>query len=232
LEKALTSSKVDQRRDFSRSFRIAVEIVRHKSHRSDHDAEHIQTPEKGSQHIMVSILECEAQSDEASDHKRCAKPDDLEADLRFEVSVMLLDVALSNTIMKPMTADFAENSGNDWCKVKEPDLFWPEVVERSQEDCEGCIDANYPSESEAVVGHGKENSRLDQYPDGAHAGLSKSIAKVTGTVLRDTNELLELRASDRLVNRIDGAVVIRLFNKTDCQNQDKSILFGSADVCG
>jgi hypothetical protein len=133
------------------------------------------------------------------------------------VPVVFLDVALSDTVMKPVTADLAKDSGDDWCKVKETDLFWSEVVEGSEEDCEGCIDANYPREREAVVSHGKKNSRLDEYADGAHAGLTKGIAQVTRTVLRDTNELLELRPPGSPVNRVDRAVVVRLLDETDCQ---------------
>lgn len=46
--------------------------------------------------------------------------------------VVLLDAALGDAVMEPVTTNFAKNSGDDWCEVEESDLFRPEVLEGSR----------------------------------------------------------------------------------------------------
>jgi hypothetical protein len=148
----------------------------------------------------------------------------LEADFGLEMSVMLLDVTLCDSIVKPVTTNLTENSGDNWRKVKETDLLGSKVVEGSEEYCESCVDADYPGKREAIVDDRKEDRRLDEYADGAHTGLPKAVAKVARAVLRDADELLELGTSRWLIDRVDRAVVICLFYEQDCQDQDESIL--------
>jgi hypothetical protein len=154
--------------------------------------------------------------DESSDHERCTKPDGLETDFRLEVSIVLLDITLRDSIVEPVTTNLTENGSDDWRKVKETNLFRPEVVKWSQKYCESCVDAYYPGKCEAIVNDRKEDGRLDEYTDGAHTGLAKGIAKMTRAVLRYADELLELGTSGRLIDRINRAVVICLFHKQDC----------------
>lgn len=210
---ALTPSHINQGRDLSRSFRIAVEVVCDKGDRGDHDTKHIQTPEQGRQHIVVGFFECEAKSDQSSNHERRTEPDGSQSNFRLEVTIVLLDVTLCNPVMEPMTTDFAEDGGNDWCEIKKANLLGSKVVKGGQEYCKGCVDANYPGECEAIVDNRKKDSRLDKDANGAHAGLSKCVAKVARTVLRYADELFKLAASTWLIGGIDGAVVIRLFHE-------------------
>ena len=224
----LTPSHVDQCRDFSRGFRVAVEVVCDEGDCGDHDTKHIQAPEQGRQHVVISILEREAKSHEACDHEWRAEPDDAQSDFRLEVAIVLLDVSLCHAVMKPVTTNFAENGGNNWCKVEEADLLWPKVVKRGQEYREGSVDADYPGECEAIVDDGEKDSRFDKDADHAHAGLSECITKVPRTVLRYTDELFELAASTWLIGGMNRAVVVRLFHEENSQDQDEGILFKSA----
>ncbi len=51
------------------TLRITIEIVARDSNGRDHDAEDVEAPGEGCDHVMVAVLETEAEEREAADHE-------------------------------------------------------------------------------------------------------------------------------------------------------------------
>lgn len=116
--------------NLARGFRVTVEVVGVQGDGGDHDAEDVQAPEEGGDHVVVGVFEGEAQADQAGEHERGREPDGAQAGLGLEVAGVRADVLVGDHVVDPVARDLAQQGGDDGREVEEADLLGAEVVER------------------------------------------------------------------------------------------------------
>lgn len=67
---------------------------------------------------MVSVLESEAEQDDASDHEWRGDEGRSEADLRLEMAVVFADVVAGEKVVDPVAAELAEESSDYGRKIE------------------------------------------------------------------------------------------------------------------
>ena len=74
-EAACRSREVDPRSYLTTRFRVRVKVVGIHSNCCDHDSKDIEPPSNGGYHVMIPILETEADEDETCEHEGCGEVD-------------------------------------------------------------------------------------------------------------------------------------------------------------
>ena len=84
------------------------------------------------------------------------------------MAVVQTDVAPGNEVVEPVADNFSDEGCDDGSKVEISDLCGAKVVERSEEDGKGSVDANDPGEGKEIVDCGDEDDRAGNDFYGAH----------------------------------------------------------------
>jgi len=155
---------------------VGVEEVGGDGGGGDHDAEDVETPAEGGDHVVVFVLEGEAEEDEAGDEEGGGDPEGPEARFGLETGAVAALVEGANCVVEIVAGGFAEDGGDDggevevawrmelmmrmidWGKRGEKErkrgityLFRTEVIERSEEDGQGGVDADDPGEGKDII---------------------------------------------------------------------------------
>jgi hypothetical protein len=217
-----STAEIDPGSRLARGLRIRVQVIRVQAHGGDHDAKHIQTPEKRRDHVMITIFEAEAQPDQAGQDERRGNPHRAQAHLGLEMPLMLADVAARDEIVQPVACDLAQQGRDNGREVEIPDLERAEVVQWGQEDGERGVDPDHPGKSEQIVHARQEDGGFERDFDGSQARLAEGVAEVAGFPLREADKACEVRAAVRLGGWSDAAVVVGFFGEKDDQDEAES----------
>lgn len=147
-ESAQGTGEVHPGSDLARAIGVAVKKIGVDGDGGDHHAEDIEAPGHGGDHVMVGILEAEADKDKTCDHEGGGDDGSAKADFWLEVTMMAANVLFGEDVVKPVANQFAETGSHNGSEVEVADLKGAEVVERVDKDRESGVNANNPGECE------------------------------------------------------------------------------------
>ena len=139
---------------------------------------------------------------------------------------MKFDVAFGDEVMKPMSNHLSQNRGDDWSKVKESNLLRTKIVQWCDEYCKSGVDSDDPCKCQKVIDCGHQNDWLRDDFDRTHDGLEECISKPPRVELLNSNHTQKTRFPWRLFARRNSAIIVRLFNKQNCQDKTEACLSG------
>jgi len=103
---------------------VGIEKVGGDGGGGDHDAEDIETPAEGGDHVVVFVLEGEAEEDEAGDEEGGGDPEGPEAGFGFEAGGVAALVECADCIVEVVACGFAEDGGDDGGEVEVAWKMW------------------------------------------------------------------------------------------------------------
>ena len=98
-------------------------------------------------------------------------------------------------------------------------MFGTEIVEGSDDDREGGVDANSPGEGKEKVRARDEDGGLDDCFGWTNHGLPERIAQMAGAELLDPDQAEELGSTGWLFVKGDAPVIVGLVQKQDNCNK-------------
>lgn len=109
---------IQPRGDLAGSVGVGVEEVGGDGGGGDHDAEDVETPAEGGDHVVVFVLEGEAEEDEAGDEEGGGDPEGPEARFGLETGAVAALVECADGVVEVVAGGFAEDGGDDGGEVE------------------------------------------------------------------------------------------------------------------
>jgi len=109
---------VQPRGHLAGSVGVGIEEVGGDGGGGDHDAEDVETPAEGGDHVVVGVLEGEAEEDEAGDEEGGGDPEGPEARFGFETGGVAALVECADSVVEVVACGFAEDGGDDGGEVE------------------------------------------------------------------------------------------------------------------
>lgn len=117
-EPARDPSPVQPRGHLAGSVGVGIEEVGGDGGGGYHDAEDVEAPAEGGHHVVVFVLEREAEQDEAGDEEGGGDPEGPEAGFGFEAGGVAALVEGADGVVEVVPGGFAEDGGDDGGEVE------------------------------------------------------------------------------------------------------------------
>lgn len=111
-------SPVQPRGHLAGSVGVGVEEVGGDGGGGDHDAEDVEAPAEGGEHVVVFVLQGEAEEDEAGDEEGGGDPEGPEAGFGLEAGGVAALVEGADGVVEVVAGGFAEDGGDDGGEVE------------------------------------------------------------------------------------------------------------------
>ena len=101
-EPAHVPAKADPSANLSASLGVRIQQVRIQGDGGDHDAHELPGEEDGDDHVVVGVLEGEAEDEDRHGHDGGGEPDDDQARFGLDVAGVPFHVVVADEIMEPV----------------------------------------------------------------------------------------------------------------------------------